>query len=606
MEQDNIYSYVKYFENIYRNGSTQMSKYVNWSLSETVQKIYAYLNSKHISGAQDSLGRDKPFFNIVIAARNVWFRATDIDRKDINIRQTSSKNVISAFLAKIKLQDWMRRERFGVFLNEWGMALAGFGSSITKWVRQGDRLIPMVVPFNQIMFDAVDFDNNPKIEVFEFTPSQLRANKNYDQNMVEALIKALTVRQTLNGQIVDVKPGFVKIYEAHGKFPKYFLTKNDEDKSTFTQQMHVVSYVRAPDGKKEQNFTLYSGPEDKDPYRIDHLLREEGRSLSIGSVEHLFQSQRWTNHSVKAMTDQLDLASKILFQTSDPRFVGLNALTNIENGQILLHNPQEELRAVPNGSHDLGSLQAYMDKWKVLGQEINGISDAMLGAKPNSGTAWRLQNAILTQSQLLFDLMRQNKGLAIEDMMREEIIPFIKTELDTSDEIVATLEDHEIKRIDSIYVPQEATKRFNRKVIDQVLKTGQRPMGVSLQNEMATVQAEQDNMGNVRFFKPSDISQKTWDEIFKDLEWEIEVDVTGEASDTTAILETLNTALQVMASPGFAQNPQAQMIVNKILLETGKVSPLEISTTPSPTAPPTAPAAPAPSSSAPPAAPVRA
>ena len=33
-------------------------------------------------------------------------------------------------------------------------------------------------------------------------------------------------------------------------------------------------------------------------------------------------------------------------------------------------------------------------------------------------------------------------------------------------------------------------------------------------------------------------------------------------------------------NPAYAQNPQAQMIVNKILLLTGKISPMEISMTP--------------------------
>lgn len=574
---DSIYSFVRRQENWYKTGSTQIAKYVSHSLSETVQTIYAYLNSKHISGEQDSLGRDKVSFNIVIAARNIWFRATDLDRKHIVIRETDSDHVVSAFLATIKLQDWMRRERFGVFLNDWGLVLAGFGSAVSKWVMKDGTLIPSVVPWNKIICDAVDFDGNPKIEIFEYTPAQLREKADYDQTIVDSLIQSLTVRMNINGELVDVKPDFVKVYEVHGRFPKSFISGKEEDKTKYEQQMHVISYTKSSVRGKYDNFALFQGYEAEDPYRKDDLIKEDGRTLAIGSVEHLFQSQWMVNHSAKAIKDQLDLASKLIFQTSDPAFVGVNVLSNIETGQILMHKLNEPLSAVPNGSHDVGSLQSYMNQWKALGQEINGVSDSMIGVRPKAGTSWKLNNQQLEESQALFDLMKQNKGLAIEDMLREKIIPYIKRyKLTDTKEIVATLESHQIKKIDSMYVPEEATKRFNKKVIDHVLSTGTRPIGIDLKAEMDQVQNEVDQSGNVRFFKPSEIKSKTWKTIFKDLEWNVEVDVTGEESDTNAILQTLNTALQIVVNPGYANNPQAQMIVNKILLSTGRVSPLEI------------------------------
>lgn len=587
---ESIYSYVRRMEYLYRTGSTKVAKYVNHSLSETVQTIYAYLNSQFVSGKTDSLGRTKPFFNVVIAARNIWFRATDIDRKHILIRETDAKHVISTFLATIKLQDWMRRERFGVFLNDWGLVLAGFGSAVTKWVKKDGSLTPTVVPWNQIICDTVDFDSNPKIEIFEFTPSQLKAKAEYDQAVVDSLITSTTIRMNINGELVDTKPDYIKVYEVHGMFYDAYLKKDptEADMNTYSQQMHVVAYSKSTKTGKFNNFSLFMGKEAKDPYRLDHLIKEEGRTLSIGSVEHLFQSQWMVNHNAKAIKDQLDLASKLIFQTSDPTLVGQNALTSIETGQIINHKVNEPLTAVPNGSHDVASLSAYMNQWKALGQEINGVTDSMLGIRPHAGTSWKLQNQQTQEAQALFDLMKQNKGLAIEDMLREWIIPFMKTQLNDSKQIVAVLDAHNIKKIDALYVPNEAIKRFNKKVIGHVIKTGTRPVGADLQAEMQQVQSEQNQQGNTRFFTPSDVSSKTWKTILKDLEWEVEVDITGEASDTAAVLQTLNTALQIVVNPGYAQNPQAQMIVNKILLETGRISPLEMTTTPPPAPAPVA------------------
>lgn len=590
--KDNIYAYVRTQEYLYRSGTTKIAKYVQHSLSETVQTIYAYLNSQFITGKYDSLGREKPFFNIVIAARNIWYRATTIQRKDITIREENSKQIVAAFLATQKLQDWMRRERFGVFLADWGLVLAGFGSAVTKWVRKGKKLIPTVVPWNQIICDTVDFDSNPKIEIFEYTSSQLKQKaieNGWDMDVAESIINSPMIRMTITNELQDVKPYFHKIYEVHGMFPNSYLTGDPADEKDYSQQMHIVAYTRSSDNGKEEyhDYSLFKGKEANDPYRCDSLLKEDGRTLSIGAVEHLFDSQWMVNNSAKTIKDQLELASKLIFQTSDPTFAGQNVLTSIETGQILLHKQNEAVTAFPNGSHDVSSILEYMEQWKNLGLEINGISSAMAGATPHAGTAWRLQSLQVSQAQQLFDLMRANKALAIEDMLHDHILPFLKTQLNDSKEIVAVLEANDIKKIDSMYVPQEAVKRFNKKVIDHVVKTGSRPIGIDLQNEMQNVQAEQNGNGATRYFKPSEIDGKTWKDIFKDFEW-LEVDVSldangsSESSDQAAILTTLNTMLQLVMNPGYGANPQAQMIVQQILRQTGRFSPLQIASTPPP------------------------
>jgi hypothetical protein len=95
-----------------------------FDMRENINKIEAYINSKHISGDTDSMGREKPFFNIVTGIVNIWFRATDIDRKNIRIKSTKAEDTIMAFLGTVHLNQWMRKANFGVFLNDWGRTLA--------------------------------------------------------------------------------------------------------------------------------------------------------------------------------------------------------------------------------------------------------------------------------------------------------------------------------------------------------------------------------------------------------------------------------------------------------------------------------------------------
>jgi len=586
-DYDTISEYVRQAEGDYVNGSTQISEHVIFSMYDTLNRIDAYLNSKHISGEKDALGRDKPFYNICTAAVNIWERATDIDRKDIKIRATDTKSWINSFLGTVVLQDWMRREYFGTFLNKWGRALARYGSVPVKFVRNSSGLHISVIPWNRIICDVVDFAGNPKIEIIELTEAQLRERietHSYDEEQVKSLIGAFKSRETIGGDRKDNRSHYIKLYEVHGVFPLSFVTDKDGDENIYAQQMHVVSYVA---GKNNQNrdFTLVSGREKEDPYMITHLMEEPDRTLSIGAVEHLFEAQWMQNHSVKQMKDHLDLALKLLFQTSDPKFLGRNAVDSIESGDILIHAVNQPITQLNNQSHDLVSAQNYAVMWKNLGNEIVGTSEAMLGATPKSGTAWRQTEALLQENYNLFEKMTENKGLHIEEMMRKWIIPYLKTKLDTSEEVSAILESHDINRIDRRYIRNELVRKMNKFKIDKLLK-GEIPSEEEVAQESMDTETNLRNglseLGNQRFFKPSEISDKTWKEQLKDLEWDVEIDVTGEAKNVQEAMATLSTALQMMMNPVFAQNEQAQLVVSKILELSGAMSPVELQSMPSP------------------------
>lgn len=574
MSDKSIFDIVREAEENYISGSVRISEHVDFSLRENIEKIDAYINSKHITGDTDSQGREKPFFNIVTAAVNIWYRATDIDRKNIRIRASKAKDVVLSFLANVHLQNWMKKAKFGQFLNEWGRSLAKYGSSVVKFVEKDGQLSAEVIPWNRLIVDPVDFNAGAVIEKLYLTPAQLKERKGYDKAIVERLIEATTTRKNLAREQKDTgNSNFIELYEVHGMFPLEMLTEKESDSDTYVQQIHVVSYIESNEKPGEyDDYCLYKGKE-KNPYMITHLIKEDGRTQAIGAVEHLFEAQWMMNHTVKAIKDQLDLASKLIFQTSDGNFVGQNVLSNIETGDILIHSANQPLTQVNNGSHDISSLQAYGNQWKGLSQEITSTPDSLMGNTAPSGTAWRQVEALQQEARSLFELMTENKGLAIEEMLREYVIPFIKKNLNTSEEVVATLDVNGIEKIDAIYVKNEAIRRENARIIDEVL-SGQVAQPADIATQTQNVQEELSSLGGQRFYKPSEIDWKTE---FKDFEWEIDVDVTGEAKDNQSNLATLSTVLQTIAgNPMVLSNPNAKMVFNKIIEMTGAVSPLEI------------------------------
>src|SRR3990167_2471772 len=296
--QETVAEVVRRQENDYINGTITLGKYVDFSMYETIETILAYLNSKHISGLYDSQNREKPFFNICTALRNIWYRATDLDRKNLRIKATKAtyQEWLKAFWATAELKEWMRRERFGVFLNDWGRTLADYGTAVVKFVEQKGKLVPIVVPWNRLIVDAVEFGPNPKIEVLYLTASQLRQNELYDQDMVEKLIETRSARETAGKQKQDNKADYIKLYEIHGELPLSYLTGKEKDEKEYRQQMHVVSFVAAKEKGKFNDFSLYKGKE-KNPHMITYLIKEGGRTLGIGAVESAFESQWMTNHT---------------------------------------------------------------------------------------------------------------------------------------------------------------------------------------------------------------------------------------------------------------------------------------------------------------------
>lgn len=590
MEETSIFDIIRRSENDYMAGNTKISEYVTFSLKENVNKIEAYLNSKHISGQTDSQGRRKPFFNLVTSATNIWFRATKIHRSNIRIRATNNAGVIPAIFYNVILQNWMKEtdedgHNFGTFLVKWGRTQAKYGSAITKFVERGDTLTASVEPWNHTIIDSIDFKKAPVIVKLELTPAELKKNKLYDQKVVEQLMGSLSVRKTLGKEVQDNKSEFIEVYEIHGELPLSLLKTgrgeetSEEDEDIYVQQTHHVSYLGSGnEGDTYENFTLYCGKE-KNPYLMTHLLEEEGRSQSIGAVEHLFESQWMVNHTEKAIKDQLDIASKLAFQTADETFIGRNILTDWENGFIGIHKPNMPITQIQNNSHDITALQNSRQSWQSQGMDVTNTPEAQRGNNQPANTPAMLVQQLVQQSQSLFEEMTINRGLSIEEMMRLFILPFIDKRLSRmgKDEISAILENEGIKQIDALFVPNKAVRNHNASNIERILSDDPNNPPVAYtpdvqQSNEQEVSGQLQQLGNQRFFAPGDVS---WKVLFKDFNKNCEVEVTNENSDKQAELVTLGTVLTSLVQMGDVAN--ARLVLSKIMERSGSMNSSELS-----------------------------
>jgi hypothetical protein len=597
-EHDTVHSIIRRAETNYLSGGVKIGEHVTFDMHDTIEKIIAYINSRFTTGSEDSLGRPKPFFNIVTAARNITWRATDIDRKDIKFVPTNSSGVVLAFVANVLLQNWMQKQRFGQFLNDWGLTLATFGSAISKWVERDGTLIPSVVPWNRAICDTVDFDALPRIEKLYKTPGQLMNMAipghpdyaGYDMKVVEEVITAHTTRKNLDGTQKDNQSEFLELFEAHGLLPQALLEDKPEDApdsawEKFSQQIHVVTYTKSGDQFKD--FTLYKGKEAKDIYQKDDLIKEDGRTLAIGPVELLFDAQWMTNHTVKNEKDILDINAKVTFQTADPFFAGRNLTQASETGDVFVHEPDKPLTLVNTSKPDVSQLQNFRSTWKILSQELSNTPDVTRGVTQAQPLTYGLGQILNNNSNSLFEIMTENKGLAIEDMCRKFIIPHLRKKLKNTDEIVAILDAAGIDEIDAMYLPNEAVRRFNDRSFDALEKAvndenAPLPTPFDMQAEQAPIKQELSALGNKRFLKVDEIGKQTWADLLSDFEWDnIKVEVTNENNDKQAVLQTLSAVfatLERSQATGVPLSQDQRMVLNSIMRETSVVSPIQLST----------------------------
>ena len=584
-----VHDIVREAEINWLQGTNKLGKYVERNTHEIIETIDAYTNHKHISGSIDSLGREKPFFNIVTAAENIWYRATDIDRKDIKFIPKTLSSTVLAFVANVMLQNWMDENRYGQFLNTWGRTLARYGSAVVEYVEQDGKLIPLVIPWNRLIPDAVDFYATPTIKKLYRTPAQLRKNKFYNQDAVDKLVEALETRKNLEGQTIDNQSSFIEIYEVKGEMDSRLLEEqpnlNLKDKDIkYRWQMHAISFVESKDAEFN-DFTLYKGRLSKNPTMITHLIEEDGTVLSKGAVEHLFDAQWMANHTVKNMKDTLDIASRLIFQTADTRYTGRNILSAIETGDIFIHAVNMPLTRVANDKPDISAQQNFQMMWQNIGRELTNTPNLTRGISQPQPLTYGLGQILNNNSNSLFEIMTENKGLSLEDQLKEYVVPKIRKQLKNKKEVLGILDAAGIDEIDAMYVPKQAIKNYNNRTAESMfsLLEGKEPSQVMSELQPFNQQAEEQGvrqelgkLGNKRSFVPDEAGEKQWDELFSDFEWgNIRVEITNENADKQAVMQTLATLYTTTAQ---TDPVKANLILSRIMTETGVFSQIEFST----------------------------
>jgi hypothetical protein len=546
-----------------------------FSQYETIQQIENFMHSKFTSGQNDSRGNPKPFFNITKGKVNIAIRATDIDRKDISMKENGSDDYFRAFVASKYNQTLMKKMRLQDYLNEWGEDLPTYGSVVTEVIEKGGNLSISVMDWANFVCDPVNFDSAPKIKKLTLTSAELymKVGEGWDADAIDDLIEAKREsRKNLKGETVFEDAAYIEVHEVHGKLANAYLKSkpSKKDERTYSQQMHIIAW-NINDKNEREDFTLYKGKEKKDPYSISHWKKTKGRTLGVGVVEDMFQPQIWHNYGAKKIKDQLDLASVTIYQSSDGNLAARNVLTNLQNGDFIIHAVNQPITPVNAAPQGVQGWQEYMEMGKGVAEQVTSTPDAISGDTMPSGTAFRQVALLNTEAHSYFDYITENKGNYLEFLYREYFIPYIVKQLDNTDELVATLDSHELEFLDNEVANICLTEELKKQTLAGNIVS-------PIQLDQLRTQNLQDlkKTGAKRYLNPG---SSTWKDYFKDFEWDADINITGESEDKKTTIDTLFNALQTVAqNPNILTDPTTKMLFMRLLEASDVVSPLEIQT----------------------------
>jgi hypothetical protein len=572
----NIFDFIRTQRQDYKTRNVTIVDGLDYNQFNTIRRAELYYNSTFESGNTDSLGREKPFYNIVKHRVTLAKKATDLDVKDIQVESEGYDDYVPAFLYGKENRNWMRDAKFGVFLNEMGKTRPKFGGVLIKKTEHNGELRLHKVPWKDLVTDQTNIMKGVIIERHFYTPSELAAMDGIWDNVDKAMKLAEQNKDEENEHNQSETPGnYIEVFEVHGDLPIAYLKMKDgkepdeDDWYKFTSQVHIVAGVdnfsRDEDGKlsEEGGVILFSDKEKKSPYKYLSWDEVDGRALGVGVIEDSFEAQVWTNDAKLKERDLMELASKLLFKTTDKK-IGKNVLTDAETGDIITITEGKDISPLNTIAGSIPEFKNLINDWKEQVDRVTSTFEANTGESLPSGTPYRLGAILNQEANSTFVDRLEEMGLFVEEIYEDWIMPYLEKKLRKAHTLAGEFTREELNQIDDAYINHLLAKEIQKKRNEGYLATRE-----EVEAERARLKDQLTRTKNRRFLDVPD-------DYYVKAKKKVRVVITNEQKNRAVILESLsNILMSVVKAPQILQDPRLKKIFNKIM-EMAGLSPVEI------------------------------
>ena len=517
----------------YEGGTIDIVDGLPFSQYETLRKVEFYTNSRYINGNTDLRNRVKPFYNIINFRINVAVRATDFDTKDFDVYSENPKHYIKSMMFKKEMRNWMKRTNFAQVLNEFGQVRPKYGGVVIKRYKKDGELMIQIPEWKNLITDPVDIEDGVIGERHYMSPVQIEKKRGAWDYIDEEWDKIEKVFKKQHGKNYSTSDR-VCVLEVEGEFPEYYLGDNEQE--GYCLQRHFILL----DQDDQPTACLHTEKKSKRDYRYLPWQKSSGRALGIGVAEDGFEAQYAVNDSVLKEMDIMEIASRTTFWT-DSDTIENNLLEDLQTGDIMKVKPGETMQVLNTTPSSLPQLDNMRAKWDEQYSRATSTFEAITGETMPSGTPFRAVAIQNQESTAMFAYRMEEAGIFWREVFADWIVPHLKAKLTREHILTSDFDTDELQVIDEAL----ATDVANKKVIDRAIQgkvTNREEYEQLLEAEMELLKVNK----STRYIQiPKDY--------FKDLEAQIDINITGEQINKGAMFESINN-LMVTVSNSF--NPQ--------------------------------------------------
>lgn len=572
--KQNVYDFIKQEETAYQTLPVSVIDGYEWRMSDHIQKTVLYKNSQYSTGKND----EKPFKNIMLPLLRLQYRSEGFDVKDIELYVDSPKDYYKSFLIRKFHEKWARDNGIDTFIDDMVECYVDFGGVLVKDVND---VRPEVVPMQRLAFcDQTDILSGPICEKHNYSPDQLldMADQGWGDESkgasatledVIALAEASKSVPMGGGQKKTQTPGkYIEVYELHGMFPVWWLKsyadgqEPTESDRKYSRQLHIIAFYKDQNARK-QGVTLFRGKEKESIYKLKKRDAIYGRALGMGGAEELFEPQVWVNYDVIRIKGMLDAASKVIYQTTDQTYKSKNKTSDLDNGDILITEPNTSLVQVNTSPVNMPAFENSTAEWTASAQQLSAATDALLGESPAAGTPFKLQDLITQQGQGIHDYRKGQLATFLDEVYRDWILPYITREITKGQEFLADLDMDELQAIADSLITCKANKVIKEKIL-----SGQVIYPDMIEEFKTRLREDFMKGGNRKFME-------IFKDEMKDAPIVVKTNIAGKQKDLNKLTDkVVNVFRQIIANPAVLQIPGMAKTFNEILEYSG-LSPID-------------------------------
>jgi hypothetical protein len=497
------------------------------SQKDVIELINLYWVDKFKDGDYDNLGVKKSFYNIVESPTLTAAKMIDLDTKDIKIIAENGQSFYPAMLYERELNVWMKSKKnvfgqtFGQFLNNLVINYPKYGHVIVKKAKNSVHIVPLENIIADTKATSI-LKGRYVIEKHEVNPDQFEydAEVNGWDNLDEVLYR-------------NQDKETITYYEIHGN------VKGETD-----------NYFVIAEGT-ENGFVLFSTKIDrKKLYKEIKWDSVAGRALGRGVVEKLFEAQIQMNKVANYKSQGLHWTSKHIYQSKDSK-INRNLMTNVDNGEILITN--SEINPIVNEERNLNAYREEESRWDALIDKRTFAYDTARGERQPAGTTL---GATILQAQMAsgyFDVKKEDLGMFVKDILFDWIIPeFRKTVNGEHELLLGEFDEANLNVVRDLLIKNRA----NKKVLEIIGRGGGLPTTQEFEAIKELVGEELKNEKSIKI--PANY--------YDNLEYKIDIIITGEELDLGAKMTTIQTAMQIIGSnPAVLQDKNMRNMFFKLL-----------------------------------------